>query len=91
MLADFADTTSKIDVIHEKIAGNEGIYDKVNAISDHTRHLEKLPSMASTMKIQAYTNLFLAGIFGVIIVLAIIKGANIKFSIPGYLEIMSDK
>ena len=87
VLEDFSLTSSKIDTIHQKIAENGGISDKVNAISDHTRHLEKLPQMANAMKLQAYVNLFFAALIGLFVVVILIKGSTMKINIPGYLEI----
>lgn len=87
LIDDVSDVKTKIDVVHEKVAGNQGIYDKAQSL----KHLDKLPSMATTMKIQAYTNLFLAALIGLFVLAVLIKGSEMRISIPGWLEITGGK
>lgn len=75
------------DEIHTRIAGPSGISDKVNSISEHTRHLDELPKMAQAMKWQAGVSVFLAALVGLFVITILIRGSNVRINIPGWLEI----
>lgn len=81
------DLSDKVDMVIERLTGNDGIQMKVNAISEHTKHLEKLPMMAYAMRLQAWTSLALTAFLCIIVLVVVIKGTNLRVTIPGWFEI----
>lgn len=61
--------------------------DKVSKITHYIHHLDKLPEMASAMKIHAYTNLLLVALLSLFVLVILIKGSEMHINVPGWLEI----
>lgn len=87
MYNEFQEVKTQVETIHEKIAGNQGIYDKVHTVNNDMKNLSVLPSIAQTLKLQTY----IIGALFALIAFIIIKGANLKVSIPGLFEMHSNE
>lgn len=84
---DFRDLKSKINVIHDKIAGNDGVYDEIKRIKANAEHLDLIPTIASNLRTQTYIMALMFGFLAMVVLVVIVKGTNLKLSIPGWLEI----
>lgn len=86
-LNDFREASARVEDIHSHVTGPTGITQTVRSISDDTRYLDKLPVMAGSIRMLAWTNVILVSLLSIIVVTIVVKGSNIRINIPGWLEI----
>lgn len=83
-LSDFQLVKEDVHKTREKIKYIETMVQRGDR---YLSHLDKLPSIATTLRIQAVTNILLLGFLAIVVTIVLIKGTNMNLKIPGYFEI----